>query len=59
MEKDTPMGNRIEPVLKMTSVMASEARACTLEFFTRRHQTQQRPLMKIVPAMIPMAGIPS
>jgi hypothetical protein len=53
------MGNRIEPVLKMTSVTASSARACTLEFLTSRHQNQHRPLMAMVPIMMAMAGMPS
>lgn len=46
-------------MLKMTSVMASCARAWTLEFLMRRHQSQQRPLTPTVLDMITMAEGPS
>lgn len=32
--------------------------AWTLELLTRRHQSQQRPLITMVPSMMAMAGIP-
>ena len=39
-------------------VLASDASACTLEFFTSRSQIQTTPLTPIVLSMIAMAGIP-
>lgn len=53
------MGKKIDPVLNITSVTASSARACTLEFLMSRHQSQQSPLTKTVLAMMTMAGVPS
>ena len=46
-------------MLKMTSVMASWARACTLEFLTSRHQNQQPNLITTVLAMITIAEVDS
>lgn len=43
-------------MLKTTSVIASAAKACTLEFLTRRHQNQHRPLMTTVLDMMIIAG---
>lgn len=46
-------------MLKTTSVMASWARACTLEFLIMRHHSQHPNLMRTVLAMMMMDGRPS
>ena len=43
-------------MLKITSVIASCARACTLEFLMRRHQSQHNALMKTVLDIMMIAG---
>lgn len=54
--QNIPRGKRILKILKMTSVIASWARACTLEFLIRRHQSQQANLITTVRSMMIMAG---
>src|SRR5579871_3799481 len=46
-------------ILKMTSVIASCANAWTLEFLMRRHQSQQRALIRTVLAIMIIAEYPS
>jgi hypothetical protein len=46
-------------MLNTTSVMASCANACTLEFLINRHHSQQANLMTTVLAMMMIAGRPS
>jgi len=52
-------GNIILKMLKITSVIASCASACTLEFLTSRHQNQQAALIRTVLDIIMIAGRPS
>lgn len=52
-------GKMILKMLKTTSVIASCARASTLEFLMSRHQSQHKNLITTVEAMIAIAGIVS
>ena len=49
----------MEKILKMTSVIASCAKAWTELFLIRRHHNQHPSFMSTVDAMMTMAGIPS